>query len=412
MGYISYPRSAGERLDHQRVQEVIRLIVGLTDIVMPSTLDGILALVNQIGWHNLPPHIKAKLLALMYKQLYPKLDPQVTSAPQEQQSYRTNIQMLNSLMVDIGLSLSKDIGLPLHERLNDTGLFNFRLAQSDKPGANAGLILIDPSGMTLKVVEGDKEVIENQGLAITQAIYAYPDDADVLQQSYLSGKHSTYYLETSNRGDVISAVDSSASTLANENLNTDKSLDNKDVGAVESEMVADSKDKGTNVITELAPGTKGSWNKTLNDKLEPNHKYKVGEHLYETDEYGRVNRVSGELDLTKRDRNTYQQGKSAKEGGIKGGLANDDGGHIIASALNGAGEQINYVPMDSNLNRGAWKQMENIWAKALKGPPSQDVKVDIQPVYEGESKRPDAFRVKYWIDGRYSTQYFRNKAGG
>ncbi|WP_288728059.1 hypothetical protein, partial [uncultured Psychrobacter sp.] len=73
---------------------------------MPSTLDGILALVNQIGWHNLPPHIKAKLLALMREQLYPKLDPQVTSVPQEQQSYRTNIQMLNSLMVDIGLSLS------------------------------------------------------------------------------------------------------------------------------------------------------------------------------------------------------------------------------------------------------------------------------------------------------------------
>lgn len=408
MGYISYPRSAGERLDRQRVQEVIRLIVGLADIVMPSTLDGILALVNQIGWHNLPSHIKAKLLKLMREQLYPKLDPQVTSVPQEQQSYRTNIQTLNSLMVELGLSISEDTGLPLHGRLNETGLFDFRLAQSDLSGANTSPILIDSSGMTLTVIEGDKEVFENQGLAITQAIYAYPDDADVLQQSYLSGKHSTYYVENSN----INAVDSSASTLANENLNTDKSLDNKDVDAVESEAKADSTDKGSAVITELEPGSKGSWNKALNGKLEPNHKYKVGEHLYETDEHGRVNRVSGELDLTKRDRNTYQQGKSAKEGGIKDGVANDDGGHIIASALNGAGEQINYVPMDSNLNRGAWKQMENIWVKVLKGPPSQDVKVDIEPVYEGESKRPVAFSVKYWIDGRYSTQYFRNKPGG
>lgn len=386
MGYISYPRSAGERLDRQRVQEVIRLITGLTDIVMPSTLDGILALVSQIGWHNLTPHIKAKLLGLMREQLYPKLDPQVTSAPQEQQFYRTDIQILNSLMVDIGLSLSEDTGLPIQERLNATGFFDFRLAQSDLSGANTPPILIDSSGMTLTVIEGDKEVFENQGLAITQAIYAYPDDADVLQQSYLSGKHSTYYVETSNRGDVINAI--------------------------ESEAEADSTYKGTDVITELEPGAKGSWNKALNGKLEPSHKYKVGEHLYETDEHGRVNHVSGELDLTKRDRNTYQQGKSAKEGGIKDGLANDDGGHIIASALNGAGEQINYVPMDSNLNRGAWKQMENIWAKALKGPPSQEVKVDIQPVYEGESKRPDAFSVKYWIDGRYSTKYFRNKPGG
>lgn len=412
MGYISYPRSAGERLDHRRVQEVIRLIEGLTDIVMPSTLDGILALVNQIGWHNLPPHIKAKLLALMRKQLYPKLDPQVTSAPQEQQFYRRNIQTLNSLMVDIGLSLSKDTGRPLHERLNETGLFDFRLAQSDRSGANTVPILIDPSGMTLTVIEGDKEVIENQGLAITQAIYAYPDDADVLQQNYLSGKHSTYYVETSNRGGVTDAVDSSASTLAKEDLNTEKSLNNKDVDEVQPEAEADSTDKGSDVITALEPGSKGSWNKALNGKLEPSHKYKVGEHLYETDEHGRVNRVSGELDLTKRDRNTYQQGKSAEEGGIKDGLANDDGGHIIASVLDGAGEQINYVPMDSNLNRGAWKQMENVWVKALKGPTPQDVKVDIQPVYEGESKRPVVFSVKYWIDGRYTTLYFRNKPGG
>ncbi|MCC5453125.1 DNA/RNA non-specific endonuclease [Rheinheimera sp. UJ51] len=412
MGYISYPRSAGERLDRQRVQEVIRLIEGLADIVMPSTLDGILALLNQIGWHNLPPHIKAKLLALMRKQLYPKLDPQITSKPVEHQSYRTDIQSLNSLMVELGLSISEDTGLPLHERLNATGLFNLRLAQSDSSGANTPPILIDSNGMTLTVIEDDKEVIENQGLAITQAIYAYPDDADVLQQSYLSGKHSTYYLENSNRGDVIDAVDSSASTLAKENLNTEKSLYNKDVDEVKSEDEADSTDKGSDVIKELEPGSKGSWNKALNGKLEPNHKYKVGEHLYETDDHGRVTRVSGVLHLTKRDRNTYQQGKSAKEGGIKDGLANDDGGHIIASVLDGAGEQINYVPMDSNLNRGVWKQMENIWAKALKGPPPQQVKVDIQPVYEGESKRPVAFSVKYWIDGRHSTAHFENKPGG
>lgn len=412
MGYISYPRSAGERIDQQRVQEVIRLIVGLTDIVMPSTLDGILALVNQIGWHNLPPHIKAKLLGLMRKQLYPKLDPQVTSAPQEQQSYRSNIQTLNSLMVDIGLSLSKDTGLPLHERLNETGLFDFRLAQPDRSGANTAPILIDPSGMTLTVVEGDKEVVENQGLAITHAIYTYPDDADVLQQNYLLGKHSSYYLKTDNSGDIVYSDDASTSTSTSETPDTDKSLDIKVDDAVESDDEADSSGEGSDVITELAPGSKGSWNKALNSKLMPSHKYKVGEYLYETDELGRVNRVSGALDLTVRDRNTYQQGKSAKENGIKDGLADDDGGHLIASIFDGSGEQINYSPMNSNLNRGAWKKMENNWAEALNGTPPKDVKVDIQPIYDGASKRPEAFKVKYWIDGKKRTKFFKNEPGG
>ena len=111
--------------------------------------------------------------------------------------------------------------------------------------------------------------------------------------------------------------------------------------------------------TELEPGEKDSWNKELNGELKPNHKYKVGEYLYETDSKGRVTKVSCKLDLNMRDRNTYQQGKSAKEAGIKDGLADYDGGHLVASIFNGAGEQINYAPMNSNLNRGARKSMEN-----------------------------------------------------
>ncbi|MFP6845133.1 MAG: DNA/RNA non-specific endonuclease, partial [Thalassolituus sp.] len=166
----------------------------------------------------------------------------------------------------------------------------------------------------------------------------------------------------------------------------------------------------TDDITELEPGEKGSWNKELNGELKPNHKYKVGEYLYETDGQGRVSKVSGKLDLNTRDRNTYQQGKSGKEAGIKDGLADDDGGHLIASVFDGAGEQVNYAPMNSNLNRGAWKSMENKWAKALEE--GKEVKVDIQPVYEGASKRPSKFIVKQTIDGKTTKKIFKNKSGG
>ena len=163
-------------------------------------------------------------------------------------------------------------------------------------------------------------------------------------------------------------------------------------------------------VTELQAGQKGGWNKELNGELKPDHSYKVGDYLYETDSEGRVSRVSGKLDLNTRDRNTYQQGKSAKEAGIKDGLADDDGGHLIASIFDGAGEQINYAPMNSNLNRGAWKSMENKWAKALEE--GKEVTVDIQPIYEAGSKRPSSFEVIYEIDGKEYFADFLNQAGG
>jgi hypothetical protein len=192
MGYISYPRSAGERLDHQRAQEINRLIAALTGIVTPSTLSDILALINLIGWHNLPPHIKVKLLALLRNQLYLKLDPQVTQVPQEQQAYRSNIQALNSKMIEIGLSLVDNISSPLHERLNLTGVFDFRLVRSRAFSSESTQLLIDSSGMALSVVSSSQEAVENQGAGLINAIYEHPYDGDILQKSYLGGKYSTY----------------------------------------------------------------------------------------------------------------------------------------------------------------------------------------------------------------------------
>ena len=165
-------------------------------------------------------------------------------------------------------------------------------------------------------------------------------------------------------------------------------------------------------VIVLAPGTKGCWNDQLNGELKPNATYQVGKYTYQTDEMGRVETVSGKLDLTKQDRNTYQQTKAGKTAGIKDGVEDDEGGHLIASIFNGPGEQINYAAMDGNLNKGAWKKMENDWAKAIKGPPPKNVDVKINAVYEGDSKRAEAFEVEYFVDGEMFEAFFENKAGG
>ncbi|WP_244882060.1 DNA/RNA non-specific endonuclease [Vibrio scophthalmi] len=171
--------------------------------------------------------------------------------------------------------------------------------------------------------------------------------------------------------------------------------------------------KGTSVsIIEFEQGKKGSWNKELNGKLKANTKYKVGNYTYKTDDLGRVKSVSGKLDLTTQDRNKYQQGKAGKHDGIKDGLNDDEGGHIIASIFNGPGEQINYAAMNANLNKGAWKRMENKWAEALKGNPPKKVNVSIDAIYKGDSQRPEAFDVFFDIDGEEEFLSMKNTPGG
>ncbi|HCD9233744.1 DNA/RNA non-specific endonuclease [Elizabethkingia anophelis] len=170
------------------------------------------------------------------------------------------------------------------------------------------------------------------------------------------------------------------------------------------EAAKETAEKLADDVIELKPGGKGNWNKALNGKLNPNAKYKVGDKIYETDNLGRVKKVSGKLELGKLGRNNYQQGKSVTlKGGTKGV---DEGGHLIGHQFKGAGEQINYVPMKGTLNQGAWKQMEGDWAKALKD--GKKVDVDIQNIYSGNSQRPVGFKVKYTIDGKPYNRTFKN----
>jgi hypothetical protein len=149
-------------------------------------------------------------------------------------------------------------------------------------------------------------------------------------------------------------------------------------------------DKGRKIFRE-EPGGKGGWNKNLNSELEPNSVYHIGNYTYETDELGRVYRVSGELEFKTSDRNKYQQTSSVKK---KDGKDGDEGGHIVSILYNGPGEQINYWPMaGSTVNKGTWKRMENYCKGKLLENPSQKVSVEILAYFPGDKKRPNGFTV-------------------
>ena len=155
-------------------------------------------------------------------------------------------------------------------------------------------------------------------------------------------------------------------------------------------------------------------------ELLPNVQYVTESgYRYTTDEFGRISRVEvDDLVLKKGKRNAYSQRVAGREYRITEaelweGL--DDGGHLIGTQFNGPGDLDNVIAMNREINRsgGAWYNMEQEWANALKEVPPRKVTVDIQPVYSGKSLRPDSFFVEYQIEGSKSvTKLIKNQIGG
>ena len=149
-------------------------------------------------------------------------------------------------------------------------------------------------------------------------------------------------------------------------------------------------------------GSKGNWDKLINKDLKPNMAYVLDNgHTYITNASGKVNYVEADLSKITMDRNTYQQSVVGKSG-----EASDQGGHLIASALGGAGDRINLVPMDSVLNNGEWKQMEKTIKKALENGQNVSMKIDLK--YPSSSDvRPSQFNIITNIDGVIKPYQFK-----
>ncbi len=149
-------------------------------------------------------------------------------------------------------------------------------------------------------------------------------------------------------------------------------------------------------------GSRGDWNAALNGELKPDALYLLDNgHAYTTDAAGRVSRAEGVLDVSRADRNTWQQAAAGHVGG-----EGYDGGHLIASLFGGAGERINLVPQLSTINRGEFREMERQWAQAVLD--KKTVRVEVNPVYTTDSRVPTLIDVVYWIDGKPTSRQFGN----
>jgi LysM repeat protein len=88
----------------------------------------------------------------------------------------------------------------------------------------------------------------------------------------------------------------------------------------------------------------------------------------------------------------------------------DDGGHFIAARFNGPSDSFNHFAQDRNFNRGAYRAMEDGWARELRA--GKRVIVDIVPLYEGSSKRPYHLTITWYVNDKRNVQDFSNEAKG
>lgn len=154
----------------------------------------------------------------------------------------------------------------------------------------------------------------------------------------------------------------------------------------------------TKSAIEVPAGSTGNWDRRINPgstgTLSPNTIYKLDNgHKYLTDTQGRVTEVTANLSLKKMDRNNYQQLCAGANG-----CAGDEGGHLIASSLGGAGDGINLVPMSATLNRADWKSMERELTAYLQEGKNVNVRIDV--TYSNiDQKRPLNYLIEANING-------------
>lgn len=67
---ITYPRTDGEQRAERDIFQLERWINELLGSLSAESIGSLLALVERIGWNNLPPHLKARLLQLLRQTMY------------------------------------------------------------------------------------------------------------------------------------------------------------------------------------------------------------------------------------------------------------------------------------------------------------------------------------------------------
>lgn len=146
-------------------------------------------------------------------------------------------------------------------------------------------------------------------------------------------------------------------------------------------------------------------------QLKPfaNCKYIINGAEYLTDDAGRVIKTKVKLSPSTVCKSHRDSGVQKQMALLKNSLKGDDAGHIIADQFGGASNMLNLIPMKGDINKGAYKQMENELRKFIRE--GKEVFIDTSIKYPKEPptfQRPDWIEVIYIVDGKKITKLFKN----
>lgn len=147
----------------------------------------------------------------------------------------------------------------------------------------------------------------------------------------------------------------------------------------------------------------------IENDLIPDNQYELNGYSYQTDDKGRIVAAEGVLHMKDRDgrlpiRDSIENiGKGDQQ-------ENDDRGHLIGDQFDGSNGLENMIPQDAGINRNDFKNFENELAAKVKA--GDEVKVKIEPIYDGDSRRPTDIVVTYYINGVEDIRIFPNEKEG
>ena len=198
MGYITYPRTSGSKKDIKRAQAILVLIEQLLLSFNPDNLSLLLTLVARIGWANLPPALRNKLLQLLYYDLFNKVSARKV---ENAKAHSSTVNIMTKALVDVAFTLSNKTGsneaeVPLHNCLTDSGYWAVSLGQKANPVHYSQDLLIFDNGIhviltaSMSCVKYDND--QQKKIRIAARLY----DTDTLQA--LKAAHKQGMLVTLN----------------------------------------------------------------------------------------------------------------------------------------------------------------------------------------------------------------------
>lgn len=156
MGYITYPRTSGSKKDIKRAQAILVLIEQLLLSFNPNDLSLLLTLVARIGWANLPPALRHKLLQLLYCDLFRRINARKV---EDAKAHRSTVNIMTKALVDVAFTLSNktafdEAELPLHEYLTASGHWAVSLGRKVNPIHYSQDLLIFDNGIHVILTAG------------------------------------------------------------------------------------------------------------------------------------------------------------------------------------------------------------------------------------------------------------------